>query len=92
MIVEAGNMKSRIAIWAFVGGLVVGLWSIYFSSVHVQPRGFLAVLLDITCPVAIARQHPVSIYIGLIGNALTYGLLGLIIESLRPSAKRPLNA
>jgi len=92
MGVEVGNMKSRIAIWAVAGVLIVGLWSIYFSSVHVQPRGFLAVLLDLTCPIAIARQHPMSIYIALFANALTYALVGFLMESIRRPVKRPLNA
>ena len=85
-------MKIRIASWAFVGVLVVGLWSLYFSNVHVQPHGFLAVFLDTTCPVAIARQHAMSIYITLLANALTYALAGLAIELMRRPTTRPLNA
>ena len=89
---DVGNMKSRVAIWASVGALIVGLWSIYLSTGHVQPRGFLAILLDLTCPIAIARQHTMSIYTVLFANALTYAFVGLIIESIRRLMKRPLNA
>jgi hypothetical protein len=92
MIAEVGNMKLRIAIWALVGVVVVGLWSLYFTTVHVQPQGSVALFLDMTCPVAVARQHPMSIYITLFANALTYALFGLVIESLRRPMKRPLNA
>ena len=84
-------MKSRIAIWAFVGGFVVGLWSMYLSTTHVQPRGFLAVLLDLTCPIAMGRQHPLSIYVAILANALTYALVGLLIESMRRPMRRAAN-
>jgi hypothetical protein len=85
-------MKSRIAIWAAVGALIVALWSIYLSATHVTPRGFAAILLDLTCPVALARQHPLSIYFVLFANALTYGLAGLVVEIMRRTPNRPLKA
>jgi hypothetical protein len=83
-------MKSRIAIWAAGGALVVGLWSIYFLADSRAPRGLVAILLDLSCPIALARQHPLSIYIVLLANALTYALVGLVIETMRRPATRPL--
>jgi len=85
-------MRIRIAIWAVLGGLVVGLWSIYLSTTHVQPRRLGALLLDITCPIALERNHPMTIYMVLFANILTYALVGLVIEGLRRPMKRPLNA
>jgi len=76
-------MKSRIAIWAAVGALVVVLWSVYLSATAEMPRGFLANLLDLTCPIALARQHPLSVYFVLLVNAITYGLIGMIVETIR---------
>ena len=85
-------MKSRIAIWSCGGALIVGLWSPYLSSMPGSPRGIVAILLDATCPIAIARQHHMTIYFVLFANALTYALVGLVIESMRRPMKRPLNA
>jgi hypothetical protein len=82
-------MKSRIAIWACGGALVVGLWSIYLSSMPGTPRGIVAILLDATCPIALARQHHMTIYFVLLGNALTYALAGLVMETILRPAKRP---
>ncbi len=84
-------MKGRIAIWTVVGGLVVGLWSMYLFTVQGEQRGFVSVLLDLTCPIAIARPHPLSIFVVILANALTYALVGLAIESIRRPIRRPLN-
>jgi thiosulfate reductase cytochrome b subunit len=83
-------MKSRIAIWAAGGALIVALWSIYLSAPFVTPRGFVAILLDITCPIAIGRQHHMSIDFVLFANALTYGLVGMVVEIMRRPLRRPL--
>ena len=41
-------------------------------------------LLSLTCPVAIAGRHyPISLYEALAANAVTYALVGLIVETLR---------
>jgi hypothetical protein len=38
----------------------------------------------ITCPIAIAGMHyPISIYETLVANTVTYGVVGLIVETLR---------
>jgi len=44
----------------------------------------LWVLVSLTCPVAIAGRHyPISLYAALATNAVTYALIGLIVETLR---------
>jgi hypothetical protein len=66
-----------------MGALVVGLWSMYLDGASGAPRGFVAILLDATCPIAIARQHHMTIYFVLLANALTYALVGLVVETMR---------
>jgi thiosulfate reductase cytochrome b subunit len=83
-------MKSRIAIWAASGALIVALWSIYLSSMPGAPRGIVAILLDATCPIALARQHHMTIYLVLLANALTYALAGLVVEIMWRPSKLPL--
>jgi len=83
-------MKSRIAIWACGGAFIVGLWSICLSSMPGAPRGIVAILLDATCPIALARQHHMTIYFVLLANALTYALAGLVAETMWRPTKRPL--
>ena len=73
-----------------MGALVVGLWSMYLDGASGAPRGFVAILLDATCPIAIARQHHMTIYFVLLANALTYALAGLVVETIWRPAKRPL--
>ena len=41
-------------------------------------------LVSLTCPVAIAgMRYPISLYETLAANAVTYALVGLIVETLR---------
>ena len=80
-------MKYRIAIWASVGFLVAGFWALFaiatFQSTSERMRDFWT-LISLTCPVAIAgMHHPVSLYETLAANAVTYALVGLIVETLR---------
>jgi thiosulfate reductase cytochrome b subunit len=83
-------MKSRIAIWAASGALIVGLWSIYLFDASGAPRGFVAILLDLTCPIALARQHHMTINFVILANVLTYALAGLVVETMWRPTKRPL--
>jgi thiosulfate reductase cytochrome b subunit len=83
-------MKSRIAIWAASGAIIVALWSIYLSAMPGAPRGIVVILLDATCPIALARQHHMTIYLVLLANALTYALAGLVVEIMWRPTKRPL--
>jgi hypothetical protein len=41
-------------------------------------------LVSLSCPVAIAGRHyPISLYEAIAANAVTYALVGLIVETLR---------
>ena len=80
-------MKSRIAIWAALGALVVVAWGISTSTTLSNPLGrdgLGRVLIYLTCPIAMAGQrHPQAFYFVLIANAATYALAGVVIETLR---------
>jgi hypothetical protein len=80
-------MRYRIAIWAIIGLLVAGFWSLFafatFPSTSERMRDVWT-LVCITCPISIAgMKHPIGLYETLIANAVTYGLVGLIVETLR---------
>ncbi|MFZ0199366.1 MAG: hypothetical protein WB523_00655 [Candidatus Sulfotelmatobacter sp.] len=80
-------MKCRIAMWASAGFLIAGLWALFavatFPSTNERMRDVWT-LVCLTCPVAIAGRHyPISLYAVLAANAVTYALLGLIVEKLR---------
>jgi len=80
-------MKYRIAIWAIAGFLVAGFWALFavatFPSTSERMRDVWT-FVCITCPIAIAgMRYPISIYATLVANAVTYGVLGLIVETLR---------
>ena len=83
-------MKYRIAMWANVGLLVVGCWQLYALAAApipisaAQPIVWTLVLL--TCPIVLASFHfhfAVGLYWVLLANAVTYALVGLIVEALR---------
>lgn len=83
-------MKLRIAIWAGVGFLVAVGWALYASSSFPSPitRSEPVVwnLALFTQPIVLAgfRFHfGVGIYWVLLANTVTYGLIGLIIETVR---------
>jgi hypothetical protein len=80
-------MKYRIAIWAIVGFLVAGFWAVFavatFPSTTERMRD-LWTFICITCPIAIAgMQHAIGVYETLAANAVTYALVGLIVETFR---------
>lgn len=80
-------MKYRIALWGSAGFLVAGFWAFFafatFPSTNERLRD-LWTLVSVTCPVAIAgMHHPISLYEALAANAITYVLVGLIVETLR---------
>lgn len=81
-------MKYRIAMWASVGFLVAGFWALYFFAAFPSANERLRdvrVLVDLSCPVAMAGWHyPISLYETLVANAVTYALIGLILDSIRP--------
>jgi hypothetical protein len=76
-------MKLRIAIWAAIGALVVVLWDSYISKTSPTPLGALWTLVDLTCPIALARGHALSFYFVLLMNAATYALVGAAVEAMR---------
>lgn len=79
-------MKYRIAIWAIAGFLVAGFWALFalatFPSTNERLRDVWT-LVCVTCPIAIARRHPISLYETLAANSVTYALVGLVVEALR---------
>ena len=80
-------MKYRIAIWASAGFLLAGFWALFaiatFPSAPERMRDVWTVVC-ITCPVAIVGMHyPISLFVALVANAVTYGFVGLAVEALR---------
>ena len=80
-------MKYRITVWAIVGSLVAGFWALFavatFPSTSERMRDVWT-FVCITCPIAIAgTHHAISLYETLAANALTYVLVGLIVETFR---------
>jgi hypothetical protein len=62
-------MKSRIAIWTTLGALVVVVWRVYISATLSNPLGRGGAgraLVYLTCPIAMARQHPQGFYFGIV--------------------------
>jgi hypothetical protein len=79
-------MKSRIAIWASAGALVVICLRLYISATFSNPlsaTGVVSTLLYLICPIALVHRYPVSFYSVLLVNAATYALVGLIVETMR---------
>jgi hypothetical protein len=80
-------MKYRISTWAIVGFLVAGFWALFaaatFPSTSERMRDVWT-LVCITCPIALAgMHHAISLSESLVANAVTYGFVGLIVETLR---------
>jgi hypothetical protein len=80
-------MKLRIAIWASAGFLVAAFWVLFaiatFPSTS-ERMWNVWILISLTCPVSIAGIHyPISLYAVLAANAVTYALVGFIVETLR---------
>lgn len=86
-------MKTRIAMWAGAGFLVAAGWAVFayanapFTNQRMQD---VWVLISLTCPVAIAGKHfPIALPLVLVLNSLTYGVAGLLVETVRRLAIRP---
>ena len=80
-------MKHRIPVWAVVGFLVAGSWAVFaaatFPSTNERMRDVWT-FVCVTCPIAIAgMHHRISLYDVLVANAVTYGLVGLVVETVR---------
>jgi hypothetical protein len=84
---KGSGMKSRTAIWAAVGALVVVAWRVYISATLSNPLdtgGVGRALVFLTCPIALASQHhPQGFYFVLIANAATYALAAVVVETTR---------
>ena len=82
-------MKLRIGIWAGVGLLVVVGWALYDYSTFpslIQENPIAWNLALFTRPIVFAgfRFHfGIGFYWVLLTNALTYGFIGLIVETVR---------
>ena len=82
-------MKLRIAIWAGLGFLIAAGWAVYAFAA--PPPAMLsgsptATLAEISCPIVLAGIYfhfGVSLYWSLVANAVTYALIGLIVETAR---------
>lgn len=80
-------MKCRIAMCAIAGFLVAGFWALFavapLLSTNERMRDVWTIVC-ITCPISIAgMHHPISMYEGLVANAVTYGFVGLVVKTLR---------
>lgn len=85
-------MRYRIAIWTATGLLLAIFWAFFaiatFPSAPERMRDLWTVVC-VTCPIAIVgMHHPISVYVALIANALTYGIVGLTVEALRKQLHR----
>jgi hypothetical protein len=88
-------MRYRIAGWAIAGVLVAGFWAEYFlqtshfalrAAVPIQSQPIAFTLARVTCPIAFASFYfnfPIGVYSVLLVNAVTYAMVGLIVETLR---------
>lgn len=80
-------MKNRIAMWALVGFLLAGFWAVFaaatFPSTSERMRDVWP-FVCLTCPIAIAgMHHAISLYEVVVANAVTYSVVGLIVEIVR---------
>lgn len=79
-------MKTRVAIWAVAGLLVVVFWTLYIMATRqypLDPDSVGRALICLTCPIAfLGRAHAQSIYLVLAANAATYAMAGVIVETL----------
>ena len=81
--------KLRILMWGTFGLLVAASWGLYFASLDkddpVQPA--IYTLVDLTQPlVALANDYsafPRGLEWTVVLNAVTYGMIGFVIESFR---------
>ena len=83
---SSGIMKYRIAGWASAGLLVSGCWALYFAAASKDnPKApIVYTLAGLTQPIVLVIHHfSVSFYWVLLANAVTYMLVGLIVETLR---------
>jgi hypothetical protein len=83
-------MKFRIALWPGVGFLVAIGWWLYSSSALASPISFAEPIVWnlalLTQPIVLAGFHfhfGIGVYWVLLANTVTYGLIGLVVETMR---------
>lgn len=88
----------RIAVWASVGVLVALAWGYYFAAANkafpVAPNaGTLAALTQpaIAALLSFDPASRITVYGSVVLNATTYGLLGLLVETIRRSYRPSLS-
>jgi hypothetical protein len=88
-------MKFRVAVCAGLGFLVAVGWAVYSFSANPSPitlaEPILWNLALLTQPVALASvrfRFGMSVYWVILANTLTYGLIGLIVETLWQKLRR----
>jgi hypothetical protein len=89
-------MKFRIATWAGLGFLVAVGWAVYSFSSNPSPitpaEPIVWNLALFTQPIALASVHfrfGISVNWVVLANTLTYGLIGLIVETMRQKLRHP---
>ena len=86
-------MKSRIAVWAGSGFAIAVAWALYALATHppsMTSADPILPLVQLTCPIVFASSYfhfGVSLYWSLVANAVTYSLIGLLVESSRHRLK-----
>jgi hypothetical protein len=86
---QSGSMKYRIAVWSIMGFVVAGCWALYafarpFPITAADP--IVENLAGLTQPIVLAGFHfhfGLHFYWVVLANAATYGLIGVIVETLR---------
>jgi hypothetical protein len=83
-------MTFRIAVCAGLGFLVAVGWAVYSFSANPSPitptEPIVWNLALLTPPIALASvrfRFGISVYWVVLANTLTYGLIGLIVETMR---------
>jgi hypothetical protein len=83
-------MKFRIAMWAGLGFLVAVGWALYSFSANPSPitpsEPIVWNLALLTQPIALASvrfRFGMSVNWVILANTLTYGFIGLIVETMR---------
>jgi len=88
-VAGGGAVKYRIVMWATLGFGVAAGWGLYASATTAPAMTSadpILALVEFTCPVVFASLHfhfALGLYSSLLANAATYGLIGLIVETLR---------
>jgi hypothetical protein len=75
-------MRYRIGAWASAGFLVAAFWALYLFPTASMSSTSAVILARLTCPVVFVG-FGLRFYWVLLANAATYGLVGLIVETLR---------